>query len=462
MIRFTLLALFSLALTATAASSPPNIIYILADDLGINDFGCYGQEIMKTPSVDRMAREGMQFYNHYSGSTVCAPTRSCLMTGQHTGMTRVRGNGGAFLKSEDVTVAEVLKEAGYETGLIGKWGLGEEGSAGVPNSQGFDFFYGYLNQSRAHRYYPDWIWRNEEKEHYPNNATERNVYIHDRFTEEGLNWIEEKSETEAPFFLYMAYTLSHVDLDVPDDSMAPYLKVIEEAGPYHNPAYPKGYRDHPTPRACFAGMTSRLDRDVGQILDQLEKLGIAENTLVIFSSDNGPTSAGGADPDYFDGNGIYKGIKRDLYEGGIRAPMIAHWPGTIKPGSKSDHISAHWDVLATLAEVAGAEEPDAQVGISFAPTLLGQADSQQQHEYLYWELYERGGKQAIRKGDWKAVRLNRIQAGSEAPWEIYNLANDPSETGDLAEQYPELQTEFQKIVAGASTPNELFSWVKKK
>ena len=244
--------------------------------------------------------------------------------------------------------------------------------------------------------------------------------------------------------------------------MAPYLKVIEEAGPYHNPAYPKAYRDHPTPRACFAGMTSRLDRDVGQILDQLEKLGIAENTLVIFSSDNGPTSAGGADPDYFDGNGIYKGIKRDLYEGGIRAPMIAHWPGTIKPGSKSDHISAHWDVLATLAEVAGAEEPDAQVGISFAPTLLGQADSQQQHEYLYWEFYKRGGKQAIRKGDWKAVRLNRIQAGSEAPWEIYNLANDPSETGDLAEQYPELQTEFQKIVAGASTLNEFFSWVKKK
>lgn len=464
MIRLTFLALFSLALNlgADAMASAPNIIYILADDLGINDFGCYGQKIMKTPRIDRMASEGMQFFNHYSGSTVCAPTRSCLMTGQHTGRTSVRGNGPSFLKPEDVTIAEVLKEAGYQTGIIGKWGLGEAGSPGVPNAQGFDFFFGYLSQARAHRYYPDWVWRNEEKEYYPDNPEKRNVYIHDRFTEEGLQWIEEKSQSEAPFFLYMAYTLSHVDLDVPEDSMEPYLGVIKEAGPYINPAYPKGYRNHPTPRACFAGMTSRLDRDVGRILDQLERLGIAENTLVLFSSDNGPTPAGGADPDYFNGNGIYRGIKRDLYEGGIRAPMIARWAGTIQAGSKSNHISAHWDVLATLAEVAGAKLPSAQVGISFAPTLMGRADKQRQHDYLYWEFYERGGKQAIRMSDWKAVRLNRIQAGSEAPWEIYNLVNDPGEMRNVAGKHPELQQKFNRIVSTAATPNEFFSWEKKQ
>ena len=447
---------------AHAAPEKPNIIYILADDLGINDFGCYGQEIMKTPRVDAMAKGGLQFFNHYSGSTVCAPTRSCLMTGQHTGRTRVRGNGPSYLKPEDVTIAEVLKEAGYSTGLVGKWGLGEEGSPGVPSAQGFDFFYGYLNQSRAHRYYPDWIWRNDSKEEYPDNPTKREVYIHDRFTEEGLQWISERSQEDAPFFLYMAYTLSHVDLDVPEDSMKPYLEVIEEKGPYVNPKYPKGYRNHPTPRACFAGMTSRLDRDIGRVLDHLEKLEIAENTLVLFSSDNGPTSAGGADPDYFDGNGIYRGIKRDLYEGGIRAPMIAYWPGTILPNTKTDHVSAHWDVLATLAELTGAELPEAQTGISFAPTLLGNPSEQEEHDYLYWEFYERGGKQAIRQGPWKAVRLDRSKAGADGPWEIYRLDDDPSEETDLAAKHPELQEVFNQLAEEAATPSEFFSWKKGK
>lgn len=448
----------------SADPEKPNIIYILADDLGINDFGCYGQKIMKTPRVDAMARGGLQFFNHYSGSTVCAPTRSCLMTGQHTGRTRVRGNGPSHLKPEDVTVAEVLKQAGYETGIIGKWGLGEEGSPGVPNAQGFDFFFGYLNQSRAHRYYPDWIWRNGEREAYPDNPVKREVYIHDRFTEEGLQWITKQSRTEAPFFLYMAYTLSHVDLDVPEDSMKPYDETIEEKSPYRNPNYPKGYRNHPTPRACFAGMTSRLDRDIGRLLDHLAELDIAEDTLVLFSSDNGPTSAGGADPDYFDGNGIYRGIKRDLYDGGIRAPMIAYWPGTILPNTKTDHLSAHWDVLATLAELAGAELPKAQTGISFAPTLRGNQETQREHDYLYWEFYEKGGKQAIRQGPWKAVRVNRSKTGPKAPWEIYHLEDDPSEKTDLAEKHPELQEVFHRLAEEASTPSEFFSWkgAKKK
>ena len=457
MIRFTL-AVFSLFVGMATSAEKPNIIYILADDLGINDFGCYGQEIMKTPRVDQMAREGMQFLNHYSGSTVCAPTRSCLMTGQHTGRTRVRGNGGAQLLPEDVTIPEMLKEVGYKTGLIGKWGLGEEGSTGVPWAQGFDFFFGYLNQSRAHRYYPEWIWRNDQKEEYPENPTKREIYIHDSFTKEGLNFIEEQSKTDEPFFLYMAYTLSHVDLDVPEDSMEPYYGIIEEARPFVNPNLPKGYRNHPTPRACFAGMTTRLDRDIGYLLDKLDELGISENTLVLFSSDNGPTSAGGADPEYFNGNGIYQGIKRDVYEGGIRAPMIARWPGTIEAGSKSDHVSAHWDVMATLADVSGANLPKEQVGVSFAPTLKGDADNQNQHDYLYWEFYERGGKQAIRQGKWKAVRLNRTKVGSEGAWEIYDLEKDPSEENNLAAQKPEMQKQFNQLALEAATENEFFSW----
>ena len=460
----TLLA--GVTISAIAAKPPnggaegsPNIVYILADDLGINDFGCYGQQIMQTPRIDRMAKEGMQFFNHYSGSTVCAPTRSCLMTGQHTGRTRVRGNGPAHLKPEDVTVAEILQDAGYRTACIGKWGLGPENSPGIPTRQGFDFFYGYLSQTRAHRYYPDWVWRNDTKEHYPDNSTKRNVYIHDRFTDESLRWIRRQHRAEKPFFLYLAYTLSHVDLDVPDDSLKPYLKTITEKGPYTNPKWPaRGYRNHPTPRACFAGMTSRLDRDVGRLLDLIDQLGIAKDTVVMFSSDNGPTPAGGADPDFFDGNGIYRGIKRDLYDGGIRAPLIVRWPGTVEAGSRSDHISAHWDVMATLAELAGTQPSSKHTGISFAPTLTGKGN-QEHHEYLYWEFYEQGGKQAVRKGDWKAVRLNRHRS-PDAPWEIYNLAKDPGEHHNVAAAHPELQAEFTRLKNRARTENEFFQWKK--
>lgn len=459
MLRFLTLLVAATAVVTGHAASKPNIIYILADDLGINDFGCYGQKIMQTPRIDRMAKQGMQFYNHYSGSTVCAPTRSCLMTGQHTGRTRVRGNAASHLKPEDVTVAEVLKHAGYRTACVGKWGLGPADSPGIPTRQGFDFFFGYLDQRRAHRYYPDWIWRNETKEHYPDNPEKREVYIHDRFTDESLGWIRQQSRAGQPFFLYLAYTLSHVDLDVPEDSMRPYLKTVEEKGPYVNRNFPaRGYRSHPTPRACFAGMTSRLDRDVGRILDLVDELGIAENTVVMFSSDNGPTSAGGADPDYFDGNGIYRGIKRDLYEGGIRAPFIVRWPGTVKPGSRSDHVSAHWDVLPTLADLAGTDPSADHSGISFAPTLRGKG-KQARHEYLYWEFFEKGGKQAIRKGDWKAVRLNRHKQ-PKAPWEIYNLADDPGETTNVGDRHPELQREFTAIKNRARTDNEFFRWRK--
>ena len=453
---FGLLA-FGGAVVSAQSASKPNLIYILADDLGIADFGCYGGKIIKTPRVDRMAREGMRFTEHYSGSTVCAPTRCVLMTGKHTGHARIRGNSAPDLKPEDVTVAEVLKGAGYATGIIGKWGLGEAGSTGVPNKQGFDFWYGYLNQRNAHHYYPPFLWRNETKELFPGNPKLRTHYSHDLFTKEALKFID--GNRERPFFLYVAYTLSHVDLDVPKDSKAPYVGKLGKEKPYGKPGG-QHYRHEKQPRATFAGMTSRLDRDVGRILDFLKKLGLAENTLVVFSSDNGPTPAGGADPKFFDGNGIYRGIKRDLYEGGIRAPMIAWWPGRIAAGSTTKHISAHWDVLPTFAELAGLKSPTGIDGISFAPTLLGKGGKQKRHDHLYWEFYEQGGKQAVRQGDWKAVRTGLMKR-PDAPIELYNLSVDPGEAKNVAAANPGVVKRMAAIIRNASTPDPNYSFKPK-
>jgi len=443
------------ALSVGAAETPkPNLIYILADDLGIADFGCYGGRIIKTPQVDRMAREGMRFTEHYSGSTVCAPTRCVLMTGKHTGHARIRGNSGPALQPGDVTMAEVLKGAGYATGIVGKWGLGEAGSTGVPNKQGFDFWYGYLNQRNAHHYYPPFLWRNEDKEWFPGNPKLRTHYSHDLFTKEALRFIDH--HRDRPFFLYLAYTLSHVDLDVPEDSRAPYVGRLGEEKPYGKPGG-QHYRHEKQPRATFAGMTSRLDRDVGRILDFLEQLGLDENTLVVFSSDNGPTSAGGADPNFFDGNGIYRGIKRDLYEGGIRAPMIAWWPGRIQAGSTADHLSAHWDVLPTFAELAGVAAPPGIDGISFAPTLLGERERQRRHDHLYWEFHERGGKQALRQGNWKAVKVG-LMKNPDAAVELYDLAQDPGEQHDIADSHPEIVRRLSALIQSASSPDPNYSF----
>lgn len=437
-------------------ASVPNIIYILADDLGIADVGCYGGEIIDTPNIDRLAELGMKFTSHYSGSTVCAPTRCVLMTGMHTGHARIRGNGGPDLADEDITIAEVLKSAGYSTGIIGKWGLGEAGSAGIPNRQGFDHWFGYLNQRNAHHYYPPFLWRNQEKVEYPDNPTKRTHYSHDLFTAEGLEFIEKNKANK--FFLYMAYTIPHVDLDVPDDSMEPYVNRIEEAGAYGTPGG-QHYRHAEKPRATFAGMVSRLDRDIGKIISKLDELGLSSDTLVIFSSDNGPTPAGGADPDFFNGNGIYRGIKRDLYEGGIRMPMIARWPGVIKAGTVSDHISAHWDIFPTLAELAGANKSQYSHvdGISFVPTLLGHPGNQSQHEYLYWEFFEQGGKQALRWGRWKGVRTG-LNKNINAPLELYDLDKDPSESRNLAGEYPRIQKHLTSLLSTARTESPFYQW----
>jgi len=461
-----LLCLSFLLSVSFAAAKPPNIIYILADDLGYGDLACYGGKVIQTPQIDQMRAEGMKLTQHYSGSCMCAPTRSSLLTGLHTGHGRIRNNGSHLrppgkgqpaLMPEDVTLAEVLKQAGYTTGVIGKWGCGEEGSTGLPNDQGFDHWFGYLNQGNAHHYYPPFLWRNREKVIFPDNPEKRTHYSHDLFTQEGMGFIKQQHKVGAPFFLYLAYTIPHVDLDVPDDSKKPYIGTIEETQPYGTPGG-QHYRHEPRPHATFAGMVSRLDRDVGQILDLLGDLGISKDTLVIFSSDNGPTSAGGADPQFFDGNGPLRGIKFELYEGGIRCPFIAWWPGTIKPGTESAHLSAHWDMLPTFAELAGVKPPAGLDGISMVPLLTGHEADQTAHENLYWEAYNNGGQQAVRRGPWKAVRTG-ILKNAEKPLELYNLDTDLAETTDVAAQHPEIASELLRIMQTSHVPNEHYDWV---
>ncbi|MDF1825009.1 MAG: arylsulfatase [Verrucomicrobiales bacterium] len=441
----------SLALVcgSLSAADRPNIIYILADDLGVGDVGCYGQRLLKTPRIDQLAEEGMRFTQHYSGSASCAPTRSCLMTGQHTGHTRVRKNGDGPLLPGDVTIGEVLQEVGYKTAAIGKWGVGEIETTGVPWNQGFDYFFGYLNQRNAHSHYPPFMWRNDEKVLYPGNAEMRTHYSHDEFTREALSFIHENQDE--PFFLYVPYTLVHVDLDVPADSMEPWIGNIEETSPHGSPGG-QHYIYQETPHAAFAGMVSRLDRDVGRIVDLVDELGMAENTLIIFSSDNGPTPAGGADPEFFDGNGPFRGIKFEFYEGGIRCPMIARWPGKVAAGSETDHVSAQWDLLPTAAELTGASVPEAVDGVSFLPTLLGNDAQQAVHDHLYWEAADKKGWQAVRRGNWKGHRIGTRTKG-DAVFELYDLSKDIAEESNVADANPGVVKELSTLMdAGRTAP----------
>jgi len=432
--------------TQHEASSPrPNFIFILADDLGYGDLGCYGQKLIQTPRLDRMATEGIRFTDCYAGCTVCAPSRCCLMTGLHTGHSRVRGNALVPLEPADVTVAEVLKPAGYATGLVGKWGLGEEATTGIPTRQGFDYFFGYLNQCHAHNYYPDFLWRNEAKVRLPNEvtpkgrgvaagfggvATKRVVYSHDLFAAEALQFVEQhKSE---PFFLYLALTIPHANNEAGPEGME-----VPDLGPYTD-------KDWPTPQKGHAAMITRMDRDIGRLLDRLGELGIDQKPLVFFASDNGPHKEGGFDPTFAQSSGPLQGIKRSLHDGGIRVPMIVRWPGQIAPGTISNLPCAFWDVLPTLADLAGVQPPAGIDGISLAPTLLGKG-TQKQHEFLYWEFHEGGSQQAVRMGPWKAVR----------PWNgklsLYNLNTDPAEAHDLAAEHPDIVAKIEAYLATART-----------
>lgn len=423
----------------------PNIIFIMADDLGYGDLGCYGQRVIRTPSIDRMAREGIRFTQVYAGSTVCAPSRCALMTGRHTGHAWVRGNRRVPLRDEDVTVAEVLKGAGYATGIIGKWGLGNEGTTGVPNKQGFDEWFGYLDQVHAHTYYPEYLWRNEEKvflegnvEERRNVAIERTQYSHDLFAEEALSYI--RRHRDDTFFLYLALTIPHANNErgaALGDGME-----VPDYGAY-------GDEDWPDPQKGHAAMITRLDSDVGRILDLLRELNLDDHTIVFFTSDNGPHREGGADPDFFNSSGGLRGIKRALYEGGIRVPAIAWGPGLIPAGKVSDQPWAFWDFLPTAAELAGVQAPPSLDGISIAPTLFPGLREQEQHDYFYWEFHEGDYLRAVLRGKWKYVKSERNDTA-----ELFDLSQDLAEQNDLAQDNPELVTQMEAILAEARTPSE--------
>lgn len=432
----------------------PNIIYILADDLGYGDVSSYGQTLFKTPNIDRMAAEGMRFVQHYSGSTVCAPSRSSLMTGLHTGHTQIRGNkpwepeGQWPMADSAVTVAEALKDAGYATGAFGKWGLGFIGTEGDPGNQGFDEFYGYNCQRIAHNYYPYHLWDNENKIILEENAdTLEGVYAPDLIHARALQFIEKHKDE--PFFLYYPSVIPHAELFVPESYMEPYRgKFLPEKsfkGRDSGPGYKTGgYGSQAEAHAAFVGMVDYLDQTVGEVLDKLEEFGLSEKTIVFFSSDNGPHMEGGADPIYFNSNGIYRGFKRDLYEGGIRVPFIAMWPGQIEAGTVSEHIGAFWDMFPTFTELAGADNPDYLDGISMVPSLIDKG-VQKKHEYLYWEFHERKGRIAVLMDNWKGIRYN-VNDDPNSLIELYNLETDPEEQNNVASSNPEIVKKIEEIL----------------
>jgi len=436
-----------------ASARPPSFVYIMADDLGWADLGSYGQARIDTPRLDRMAAEGTRFTQYYAGSTVCAPSRASLMLGQHTGHAWIRGNGEFPLRPEDVTVAEVLKEAGYATGVVGKWGLGVEDTPGRPDLQGFDYSYGILHHVYAHRQYAGHLWRNGEKV-----EVSREDFVNDLFTDEALGFI--RRHRQEPFFLYLAYTSPHAELRVPEDSAAAYRGRFEETPfvnekadadwPRAEPRKWSGYRSQPEPRATYAGMVSRIDRDVGRILDLLAELGLEEDTIVFFTSDNGPHQEGGHDPHFFPSAEPLRGIKRDMYEGGIRVPMIVRAPGRVPAGQTSDAVWAHWDVLPTLAALAGATAPPGVDGISMKAALEGEGGPGERPP-LYWEFHERGFEQAVRMGKWKAVRH-----GLDRPVELYDLDADLSEETDVAGTNPEIVARVEEYLKGARTESTLW------
>ncbi|MEI7831188.1 MAG: arylsulfatase [Prolixibacteraceae bacterium] len=448
-------------------SAKPNIIYILADDLGYGDLSCYGQKKFQTPNLDRLATEGMLFTQHYAGCTVSAPSRCSLMTGFTTGHTFIRGNKGWKPEGEwpmsaaSFTVAEMLKTVGYATGCFGKWGLGFVGTEGDPNNQGFDQFYGFNSQMLAHNYYPSYLWDNQTKVVLSGNTDNKaEEYAPELIHKRALQFIEKNKMH--PFFLYYATTIPHAEMMAPEKNMKEFRgKYLPEKSYKGADAGQKGFREgpygsQPEVHAAFAAMVTLLDKQVGELIGKLKELGLDKNTIVIFSSDNGPHIEGGADPEYFDSNGPLRGYKRDLYEGGIREPMIVRWPGSVQAGTTSDHISAFWDVMPTLAGITGAKVPANIDGISFLPTLLAHKD-QKQHEYLYWEFHELEGRQALRKGNWKLVRYQVFDA-AKTTTELYDLATDLGETTNIASQHPAIVEELSKLMKEARVPSEVFKF----
>jgi len=429
-----ILSLLLIIAKTLSAQQHPNIILILADDLGYGDVGYQGQQKVHTPNIDHLATQGMRFTQFYAGATVCAPSRASLMTGLHTGHTPIRGNRGFQpegqypLADSSLTIATVLQQHGYTTGAFGKWGLGYPGSTGIPSKQGFATFFGYNCQSLAHNYYPDHLWDNDSIVHL-DGAT----YSADLIHQHAMRFIRENKAH--PFFLYLAYTLPHAQLQVPHDSVyANYLNQF-----------------HDSLHASFAAMVTRLDRYVGEILAQIKEEGLAGNTLILFTSDNGPHREGGGDPDFFNGSGNFRGIKRDLYEGGIREPFIAVWPGRIKARTTSEYTGAFWDLFPTFEQLAGIPLTKNIDGLSILPVLEGQPGKQ--HEYLYWEFHENNGRQAVRYGKWKGVRLN-VSKDPNAPIELYDLEKDPGEKHNIAAEHAIIVRQIKQYMQEAHQPNK--------
>ncbi len=491
--HFLLLSVVLMGCNQQPFNNKPNIIYILADDLGYGELGVYGQEIIETPHIDALANDGMLFTDHYSGSPVCAPSRSVFMTGQHTGHTPIRGNDewkergdtwnyqamfdNPFLEGQrpipdsTITIAEVLKSAGYSTGMVGKWGLGAPTTEGLPNKQGFDFFYGYNCQRQAHTLYPMHLWRNDERhllsnKNVPPHANlEDNADINDPLSysdfelidyapelmhNEALNFIDKNQNK--PFFLYYASPLPHVPLQAPKRWVDYYQSKIGSEEPYTG----KSYFPNLTPRATYAAMISYLDEQVGDLIKKLKDIGQYENTLVIFTSDNGPTYAGGADTPFFDSAKPFKTeygwAKGFVHEGGIRVPMIASWPGRIKRGSRSNHISAFQDMMPTFCDIIGISIPNNTDGISMKPTLFGKNQSNT-HEYLYWEFPAYKGQQAVRMGKWKAIRRNIFDGNMKI--ELYDLNSDYREQNDVASAHPEIILKIKNFMVDSHTRSHL-------
>ena len=452
--------LFAASPLKKGESHHPNVIFILADDLGYGDLSCYGQTKFKTPNIDKLAASGIRFTNHYAGCTVCAPSRSALMTGLNTGHTYIRGNkemqpeGQEPLPAEVYTVAELFKEAGYATGAFGKWGLGGPGTEGVPEKQGFDEFFGFNCQALAHNYYPEYLWHNDQKVILDGNKNGGTAqYAHDEYHKIALQFIEKHKDV--PFFMFCPYVIPHAELLAPEDNLMEEFKgkftETSFAGIDSGPHYRKGgYGSQEKPKAAFAAMVSRLDRSVGEIMAKLKESGIEKNTLVIFTSDNGPHLEGGADPDFFRSSGPLRGYKRSLYEGGIRIPFVASWPVMISSGKTSDYPSAFWDFLPTAAELAGVRLSKPTDGISMIPVLTGKG-IQKEHEFLYWEFHEGGTKQAVRMGKWKAVRF-----GTREPLELYDLDLDIHEDKNVAAQHPAIVAKIEAYLKNARSESKIW------
>lgn len=486
-ILFTMsLALPRSVVSAQEPGNKTNVIYMLVDDLGIGDIEPYGQTKIRTPNLNRMAGEGMLFTQHYAGNTVCAPSRASLLTGKHSGHAQIRGNfelggytdatefGQMPLNPGTPTIATMMQQAGYHTSLIGKWGLGGPGSHGEPNKHGFDYFFGYLDQKQAHNHYPTHLWENDTvfpldnrfvhphqrlpegaDAHDPESyaAYQREDFAQERLTLKALEIIE--NQRNNPFFIYFALATPHAAMQAPENE-------IEAYSHFEETPYQGGYLPQRRPRATRAAMITNIDSALGRIMNKLEELGLAENTLIVFSSDNGPAPEGGSDVEFFDSNASYRGVKRDLYEGGIRMPTLAWWPGSVRAGAISNHVSAFWDVMPTLAELAGVESPDSD-GLSFLPTLLGQ--NQKRHENLYWEFHNVNGAhaQAVRFWDaagisWKGVKVYNRNSAGEPPLELYNLDQDAVEEHDVSASNPALVIQAENLLRTSRQRSFIDAW----